>query len=105
MVIFDTNKIFGKDKKQENPKDESFKKLEEFSEDLMDLAREIEERLEEKRALEERMDEKNRLIGRLRVELFELKEKLMKTNLELTKLEQRREGVEKTNGNQQDAGE
>ena len=104
MVIFDKNKIFGKDKRQDGD-DESFRKLEQFSEDLMDLAREIEQGLEKKRELEEKMDEKNKLIGRLRTEFFQLKEELIKINSGLTKLEQRRKEVEKANENQQDAGE
>lgn len=103
MVIFDKNKIFGKEKKQ-GADEESFKKLEEFSEDLMDLAKEIEERLEKKRALEEKMSEKEAVVGKLRREIFELKEELMKANLELSRLEQRRKGKE-VNGNQQDVGE
>ncbi len=104
MVIFDKNKIFGKDKGQ-GADDESFRKLEEFSEDLMGLAKEIDEGLEKKRELEEKMDEKNKVVGKLRTEIFQLKEELMKINSKLTKLEQRRKKVERTNGNQQDAGE
>ena len=89
--------VFGKGKKEKedlSSGENSFKELQQFSEELMALAKEIEERLQKKREIENQMAQKNQAIGKLRNDLFNLKEQLMEANLELAKLEEKRKRVE-----------
>jgi len=71
-----------------------FEKLQQFSEGVVRLGKEIEEKLKEKEALEEELSKKEAEIRTLQMETFELKGKLIKINLELSKLEKRRKEFE-----------
>jgi chromosome segregation ATPase len=93
--------IFGKKNGQKDSGEESFRELQEFSEDLIVLGKEIEEKLKKKSEIEDKLNEREIAINKLRSEMYGLKEQLIKVNLELAKLEERRKKSE----NVQDSGQ
>jgi len=86
-------------KKGESRKDngDSFKELQEFSGELIELGREIEEKLKEKQRIEGEIAEKEQKMAGLRKETFSLKARLVRLEIELKKLEQRRRGAKGNN--------
>ncbi len=80
--------IFGK------KPDESFKKLEDLSGELIKLGQEIEDRLQERKEVEAEILENENNINQLRMDTFRLKERLLKLKISLSKLEKRREDTE-----------
>jgi len=69
-------------------------KLEEFSEELITLGREIEDRLLEKRILEETLKSKEGIIRKLEAEIFTARTRRAKLSTELGKLEEKRKQFE-----------
>lgn len=74
--------------------EQEFEKLQKFSEELINLGREIEEKFREKQRIKQDVVEKNTEAGKLRMEIFQLTEELATINLELSKLEERRKQLE-----------
>lgn len=72
-------------------KGDSFTHLQRFSEELISLGKEIEMRLKEKMKIEEEVGQKEKEVRQLHSGVFQLKEKLIKIDLELSKLEKRRQ--------------
>lgn len=72
-------------------KNDSFGGLQHFSEELINLGKEIEAKLKERGQLERTIQEKERQANQLRMEIFQLKEKLIKLEIELSRLEKRRQ--------------
>ena len=79
--------------KQENKKQDQFNQLEEFSQDLLKLGKDIGQKLQEKETIEQEVVQKEGEARKLRAEIFQLKEKLIKISSELLKLEQRRKQI------------
>ena len=74
----------------QNNKEEEFERLQEFSEEIINLGKEIEAKLKQKSAIDEELFEKEKEVRLLQMEIYQLKEKSIKLNLELSKLDQRR---------------
>jgi len=74
----------------QNNKEEEFERLQKFSEEIINLGKEIGAKLKEKTAIDEELFEKEKEVRLLQTEIYQLKEKSIKLNLELSKLEQRR---------------
>jgi chromosome segregation ATPase len=68
--------------------------LEEFSDLLMDLGREVEARLADKEKLEAELREKEAVIMKVQKEVFSIRTRLAKLSTELTRLEGRRREFE-----------
>lgn len=69
-------------------------KLEEFSELLIKLGKEIEDKLKEKRKLEEQIKLKEEQARKLGREVFEARQRVAHLNIELAKLEEKRKRFE-----------
>jgi len=83
--------IIGKNKKEgEGLGKDSFKRLREFSEDLLELGKEIAEKLRGKQKIEEQIREREKKVHVLRKEIFDLKEGLVELEMELRGLEEKR---------------
>ena len=79
---------------QEEANHKEFEELEEFSQELIQLGRDIESRLQEKKKIEEEILKLEKQTADLRSQVFRLKERLIKINSELEKLEKRRKEIE-----------
>jgi septal ring factor EnvC (AmiA/AmiB activator) len=88
------NSPAGGDEKAKTGPAKNFGRLRQFSGDLIKLGQEINSKLENKKVLEANIFEKGRELNKLRLEIFRLKEKLVKADLELSKLEKRRKDLE-----------
>ncbi len=81
-----------------------FEKLEDLSEELIDLGQEIEGKLQEKKEIEAKILENQNNMSQLRMETFSLKERLIKIKISLSKLENRRQETENGNQNTKNQG-
>lgn len=90
--------ILGKRKKEEEEKEGSFQELEQFSKEMIELGSQIGEQLMVKEDLEERILEKEKEIRKLRTQLFQFKERLVKVKMGLMELEKRRQEIENKQG-------
>ena len=71
-----------------------FGALEKFSDEIIRLGKEINDKLRDKRETEEELSVKEKEVRALQAESFKLRERLIKINLELSRLERRRRELE-----------
>lgn len=74
--------------------EEQFEELQKFSSELIKLGQEIGEKFKEKERILEEISEKEKEARVLQTQIFDLKDKLVRVNVELSKLEQRRKQLE-----------
>lgn len=83
--------VIGKGKKKEEVyRDDSYRNLEEFSKEILDLGKDIEDRLIKKRELEDLIAEKEKEARAAQKVVFDLKNDLAKVKSELLELEKNR---------------
>jgi predicted nuclease with TOPRIM domain len=68
--------------------------LEEFSQSLISVGKEIGGKLSDKERLEEEVREKEAQVRKLQIEIFEAQRKLAKLSLDLSRLEEQRKRLE-----------
>lgn len=80
---------------------DSFDSLKEFSQEIINMGKSIEENLQKKQELEAKIQWKTGLAKKLQEEIFSLKSDLTKIDLDLGKLEKRGAEIQKK-GNKND---
>lgn len=94
VFFFAIVNIMEQEKPKEEPKEEPKGSLEEFSELLIKLGREVEEKLEERRKLEEHIGLKEGEIRELEKDVFSARARLARLATEFGKLEAKRKEFE-----------